>query len=301
MNAREELAIILHVLEHLTADDAVVGCGRIPGGDVGVEDIQVCKATLSRVALNDALLLRAVGNGVHNAIGEGAGAVEGKAAPATAEVEDGLAIADEGALHDEVEHAVLGLMQWRGSVWEVAAAVFAVWPKNKLEEGRVDLIMLCVNVNRCLSNRAAVGVGDEVHKRGLLLLQRSCSHSAPAFPQHHADAEAYERVGHETTLCQIHPGVQRHMQHRTEHLRRHGALRATSNRANRFLLRNRLPHLASELQLHARSCALRLLVHQVHCMGGRFSWQRIAAEHVHGERCVNVCKEPSETRRRKQD
>jgi len=143
-DAPHELAPVLHVLEHLDGDDAVVARG-LGGEDVHVagEDADVPEAALGALAFD----VGALGRGVRDAGDAGVGVFlrhpEGERAPAAAELEDLHAVLQFRAGAGAREHGLLGLAERFGAGLIITGGVFQAGTEAELiERGRHFVVLL---------------------------------------------------------------------------------------------------------------------------------------------------------------
>ena len=150
-----QLAVVLHVLEHLHRDGAVVGAGlrRGEGVHVGRDDPDIVELAALRLRLD----VKALGVGIGNRRDRGVRVVLGhperKRSPAATELEDLLAILEFRPLAGELEHRLLGFREGGVHGGPVTAAVLEPRSENVEVELRRDLVVLLVGIRRVDGDR----------------------------------------------------------------------------------------------------------------------------------------------------
>jgi hypothetical protein len=199
-DAREQRAVIAHVLEHLDRDHAIearVGLERV---HVGGHDREVVEeGPVRRLADRLRLTLR-VRDRQHARARIPLRAPERERAPAAAEVEHALAVGQLRALPVQAQHLGLGLGEVAHARSPVCAAVLAVRAEHELEEGRRHLVVLAVGGVGRERNRSAARLGEERLVTRELALRVGGFEVAQAVAQQSADAGTQDGVRQQSSL-----------------------------------------------------------------------------------------------------
>ena len=153
-----QFPVVLHVLEHLHGDRAVVGArlGRAEGVHVGRDDPDIVELAALRLRLDVKALGVGVGHRRDRGIRVVLGHPERERSPAATEFEDLLAILEFRPLAGELEHCLLGFREGGVRGGPVTAAVFEAGPEDVEVELRRHLIMLLVGIGRVDRDRGGI-------------------------------------------------------------------------------------------------------------------------------------------------
>jgi hypothetical protein len=123
-------------------------------------------------------------------------------APATAQLQDALAVGQARALRVQLQHRVLGLGQGAVGSLEQAGAVLEPRPQAQLEEGRRQLVVLFVGGIDLDRHRAVAQGGEQLVLALLALLRATGMERAQALRAQPADAWSHQPVGNQAALGQ---------------------------------------------------------------------------------------------------
>ena len=156
------------MLEHLDRHHAVVtGFRQAQIVDVRSDHFDVEDGTFQAARLDELALRLGIGNRGDPGIGELLGHPQGQRAPAAAQLEDALAIAQLGTFRVQPHHVLLGHVEAGGGFVPVTAAVFQVLAQAELEELGGQFMVLAID---CPGLQGDIAVAQALQP-GLLALE----------------------------------------------------------------------------------------------------------------------------------
>ncbi len=205
-DALHESLIVAHVLKHFHGHDAVV---RLTGAEVvhiGGDDFQVAQAALLRLAVDEGLLARRIGNRRDTGVWIVSRHPQGQRAPATAQLQNTRAILQLCALAGQREHLCFGRIQVGDPGRPVAAAVLEVLAQNQLEELGRHFIVLLVGQLGAQRDGTVAKLREQAAKSGLTVSQTAPG--LPAQPLRHQapHTHAHHAIGYATPLAPVNDG-----------------------------------------------------------------------------------------------
>ena len=213
-DAGEQRRVVLHVLQHLHAHDAVEGAVHLQPVHIGGDHLDVREPPLGRAGLDERSLSPRVAHRGDAARRVALGHPQRERPPPAAEFEHVLPVVERGALARERQHGVLRRRQVAGARGEQARRVLEPRTQTQFEEGRRHLVVLLVG-----------GVGADCHRCGgqapaQFALPRAhgigASAALPAQPRTHPRPDGTEQYGARDVVILSQPDVPRfHWGHTT--------------------------------------------------------------------------------------
>jgi hypothetical protein len=197
----EHSLVVAHVLQHLDAHAAVERARReVQRVHVGGQQGHVGEAQLAQLLGDVEPLRRRVGHAREARVGEARRHEERERAPAEAQLEHALSVADARELHRLAQHRFLGGFERGDALGEVAARVLAVRPQHQLEEARRELVVLLVGGLGVHGDGPRAQPGQQLTEARVRGLAAPTALVAQALGAQRADAHANDGVRQQAAL-----------------------------------------------------------------------------------------------------